>query len=143
LLVPRREIVSIPPELSTLLLSAILIDTKGLKAGGKAVDVDREAAAYLIPLSHLARYEDVSALSDNQPITQHSSAQSLSATLGRKEVQRVPSQYTGLAAERLQRVYIHNACLRPCDAIFQDDMGRSRYGPTPSLQILCFIDIPA
>jgi hypothetical protein len=36
---------SIPPELSTLLLSAILIDTHGLKLGGKALDVDREAAA--------------------------------------------------------------------------------------------------
>ncbi|OJA12369.1 hypothetical protein AZE42_04346 [Rhizopogon vesiculosus] len=75
----------IPPELSTLLLSAILIDTKGLKAGGKAVDVDREAAAYLIPLSHLARSEGLSALSDNQPITQRSSVQSLSVTLGEKK----------------------------------------------------------
>ncbi|KIK36733.1 hypothetical protein CY34DRAFT_811055, partial [Suillus luteus UH-Slu-Lm8-n1] len=40
---------SIPPELSTLLLSAILIDTHGLQMGGKALDVDREAAAFLIP----------------------------------------------------------------------------------------------
>ncbi|OAX33889.1 DHH phosphoesterase [Rhizopogon vinicolor AM-OR11-026] len=75
----------IPPELSTLLLSAILIDTKGLKAGGKAVDVDREAAAYLIPLSHSARCEDVSALSENHPITQLPSVQSLSATLEEKK----------------------------------------------------------
>jgi exopolyphosphatase len=36
----------IPPELSTLSLSAILIDTHGLKMGGKALDVDREAAAF-------------------------------------------------------------------------------------------------
>lgn len=67
----------IPPELSTLLLSAILIDTKGLKVGGKALDVDREAAAFLLPLSHLAG-EEVSASSN---ITYLSSIQSLSATL--------------------------------------------------------------
>ena len=70
-----------PPELSTLLLSAILIDTKGLKAGGKALDVDREAAAFLLPLSHLAGQE-VSVSSD---ITHLSSIQSLSATLEEKK----------------------------------------------------------
>lgn len=43
----------VPPELATLLLSAILIDTQGLKKGGKAVDVDYEAAAFLYPLSTL------------------------------------------------------------------------------------------
>ncbi|KAG1814281.1 uncharacterized protein BJ212DRAFT_1447584 [Suillus subaureus] len=43
----------IPAELSTLLLSAILIDTQGLKEGGKALDIDREAAAFLIPQSLL------------------------------------------------------------------------------------------
>ncbi|TFY53466.1 hypothetical protein EVG20_g10102 [Dentipellis fragilis] len=40
-----------PPELATLLLAAILIDTGGLKPGGKATPVDRDAAAYLAPLS--------------------------------------------------------------------------------------------
>jgi exopolyphosphatase len=44
----------VPPELATLLLSAILIDTQGLKKGGKAVDVDYQAAQFLYPLSTLA-----------------------------------------------------------------------------------------
>lgn len=38
----------VPAGVASLLLSAILIDTQGLKAGGKALDVDREAAAFLI-----------------------------------------------------------------------------------------------
>ncbi|TXT04374.1 hypothetical protein VHUM_04141 [Vanrija humicola] len=44
----------VPPELATLLLSAILIDTHGLKQGGKAKDVDYAAAAFLYPISTLA-----------------------------------------------------------------------------------------
>ncbi|KAA1471938.1 DHH phosphoesterase [Dentipellis sp. KUC8613] len=40
-----------PPELATLLLAAILIDTGGLKPGGKATAADRDAAAFLAPLS--------------------------------------------------------------------------------------------
>jgi exopolyphosphatase len=77
---------SIPPGLSTLLLSSILIDTKGLKRGGKALDVDREAAAFLIPQSPVAHNEEVSTLSDEQPITHLPSVQSLSATLGEKKL---------------------------------------------------------
>jgi exopolyphosphatase len=77
---------SIPPELSTLLLSAILIDTHGLKKGGKALDVDREAAAFLIPQSLLAHNEDVSVSSDKQDITYLPSVQSLSATLKEKKL---------------------------------------------------------
>lgn len=44
----------VPPELATLLLSSILIDTQGLKKGGKAMDVDYESASFLYPLSTLA-----------------------------------------------------------------------------------------
>ncbi|KAG2121432.1 hypothetical protein DEU56DRAFT_834199 [Suillus clintonianus] len=77
---------SMPPELSTLLLSSIMIDTQGLKEGGKALDVDREAAAFLIPHYLLAHDGEVLALSDNQPITHHPSVQSLSATLGEKKL---------------------------------------------------------
>lgn len=44
----------LPSDLATLLFSAILIDTGGLKVGGKALDVDRAAAAYLIPRSSFA-----------------------------------------------------------------------------------------
>lgn len=38
----------VPPELTTHLLCGILIDTIGLKDGGKAVQADHYAAAYLI-----------------------------------------------------------------------------------------------
>jgi len=43
-----------PAELATLLLCAGLIDTGGLKEGGKAVQVDRDAAALLVPLSTIS-----------------------------------------------------------------------------------------
>ncbi|KAG0697832.1 hypothetical protein DFH29DRAFT_944470 [Suillus ampliporus] len=73
---------AIPPELATLLLCAILVDTQGLKAGGRALDVDREAAAFLIPHSLLAK---VSAASGDRPITQLPSVQSLSVALREKK----------------------------------------------------------
>ncbi|KAF9029500.1 DHH phosphoesterase [Hymenopellis radicata] len=41
---------TLPPELATLLLCAILIDTNGLKPGGKALQVDLDAVARLLPL---------------------------------------------------------------------------------------------
>nr|XP_031858410.1 uncharacterized protein CI109_006173 [Kwoniella shandongensis]KAA5525482.1 hypothetical protein CI109_006173 [Kwoniella shandongensis] len=44
----------VPQELATLLLSSMLIDTGGLKAGGKATEADYEAAAFLYPISTLA-----------------------------------------------------------------------------------------
>lgn len=40
-----------PPELCTLLLCAVLIDTDGLKPGGKALQVDRDAALVFAPNS--------------------------------------------------------------------------------------------
>jgi exopolyphosphatase len=42
---------TVPKELATLLLCAILVDTGGLKPGGKAEPIDRQAAAYLAPRS--------------------------------------------------------------------------------------------
>lgn len=45
---------TIPRELATLLLSAILIDTSGLSAKGKAIAVDRQAAEYLLPQAALS-----------------------------------------------------------------------------------------
>lgn len=44
---------TIPPELALLLLSAITIDTNALKEGGKALQVDREAADWLLPQANL------------------------------------------------------------------------------------------
>ena len=48
----------IPPELATLLLSAILIDTAALKAGGKAMPTDMESAEFLYPLSNIPQAAD-------------------------------------------------------------------------------------
>lgn len=39
------------PELATLLICGIVIDTNGLKPGGKAEDPDRQAMGYLLPRS--------------------------------------------------------------------------------------------
>ncbi|KAF7341975.1 DHH phosphoesterase [Mycena venus] len=57
----------IPRELATLLLSAILIDTGGLVPGGKALQVDHEAASYLIPRSTLTDSISSSTLSSISP----------------------------------------------------------------------------
>lgn len=49
---------ALPPklsaELATLLLTAIVIDTNGLKPGGKATDEDRQAASKVAPLTVLS-----------------------------------------------------------------------------------------
>ena len=44
----------LPAELATLLLTAILIDTDGLKPGGKAIDVDRSSALTLATKSTIS-----------------------------------------------------------------------------------------
>lgn len=46
-----------PPELATLLLSSLLIDTHGLKAGGKATQDDYDAANFLYGVSTLPQVE--------------------------------------------------------------------------------------
>jgi exopolyphosphatase len=45
---------TIPAELATLLFCAILIDTDGLKPGGKALDLDRDSAIFLATKSTYA-----------------------------------------------------------------------------------------
>ncbi|KAJ7777853.1 exopolyphosphatase [Mycena maculata] len=60
-----------PKELATLLLSAILVDTGGLREGGKAIQADRDAASYLIPLSTLVdsiSSSTISSLSSTTPV---------------------------------------------------------------------------
>lgn len=52
----------LPTELATLLLTAIFIDTGGLKVGGKATREDRAAAVFLIPQSTLANSIDPTVL---------------------------------------------------------------------------------
>jgi len=46
--------VTIIPELATLLICSIVIDTSGLKPGGRAENPDRQAMAYLLPRSTFA-----------------------------------------------------------------------------------------
>lgn len=72
---------AIPKELATLLLCAILVDTNGLKPGGKAEKIDREAAAFLTPYSLLFSPDSITA-SDLQ---EESRLQELSATLRSKK----------------------------------------------------------
>ncbi|PCH36890.1 DHH phosphoesterase [Wolfiporia cocos MD-104 SS10] len=49
----RPKLEQAPSALATLLLAAIVIDTTGLRPGGKAVEADYNAAAYLAPLTAL------------------------------------------------------------------------------------------
>ena len=72
----------IPQELATLLLCSVLIDTGGLKVGGKAVDSDRTAAAFLTSKSLLQ--VDSSFLVTSQP-HDHIAVQTLSSTLSEKK----------------------------------------------------------
>lgn len=72
----------VPPELATLLLCSVLIDTNGLKVGGKAVDADRAAAAFLIPKSLLGVDGSFLATSESHD---HPEVKSLSSTLSEKK----------------------------------------------------------
>ncbi|KAJ3968718.1 exopolyphosphatase [Lentinula raphanica] len=63
------DTVDIPPELADLLLCAILIDTDGLKPGGKAIDVDRKAAEFLISKSSFALSLNTLQTNDTTPPT--------------------------------------------------------------------------
>lgn len=51
LLCPQEQV--LPPDLATLLLTAIFIDTNGLKPSGKALQIDTQASAFLAPRSTL------------------------------------------------------------------------------------------
>ncbi|PSR75684.1 hypothetical protein PHLCEN_2v8975 [Hermanssonia centrifuga] len=73
---------AIPSELATLLLCGILIDTNGLKEGGKAEMTDRAAAAFLLSHSLLVSESGDSAGSGLQD---HDQIQGLSAVLHSKK----------------------------------------------------------
>lgn len=72
---------AVPKEVATLLLCAILVDTNGLKPGGKAENIDREAAAFLTPKSLLSSPDRVSATD----LHEDTRLQELSATLHSKK----------------------------------------------------------
>ncbi|KAF4603156.1 Exopolyphosphatase [Pleurotus pulmonarius] len=61
-----RSADNVPAELATLLLCAILIDTGGLKANGKALPVDYEAVTALIPMSTYASEVDPTSYSGDK-----------------------------------------------------------------------------
>lgn len=59
---------AISPDVATLLLTAILIDTNGLKKNGKAVQIDYDAVGLLLPRSNLKLTESVSNEADQVKI---------------------------------------------------------------------------
>lgn len=73
----------VPPELATLLLSAILIDTHGLKVGGKAEDADRQAGIFLAPRS-LLPIEEADGLVETE-LHSHTAIQEMTKTLDEKK----------------------------------------------------------
>lgn len=78
----------IPPELAALLLSAIVIDTHGLRKGGKAVGVDYEASGWLLPRANAPPSEGFleQTVETLQHVAAHPWIQSLSDTLSAKKV---------------------------------------------------------
>ncbi|KAG8216168.1 hypothetical protein J3R82DRAFT_8174 [Butyriboletus roseoflavus] len=79
---------SIPPELAVLLLSAIVIDTHGLRKGGKAVGVDYEASAWLLSRANVSssEYFVEQTVEAPQHVADNPWIQSLSDTLGAKKI---------------------------------------------------------
>ncbi|KAI6128207.1 DHH phosphoesterase [Pisolithus croceorrhizus] len=87
--------ISIPPDLAGLLLSAIAIDTQGLRKGGKALDVDRAAAAwlhgYVDPTKQASLSGETQTPSETDPamsrgIVDHDWLRSLADTLRSKKI---------------------------------------------------------
>ncbi|KAH0831296.1 hypothetical protein J3R83DRAFT_13937 [Lanmaoa asiatica] len=77
----------IPPELAAFLLSAIVVDTHDLRKGGKAIAVDYEASAWLLPRANVPSSENFvgQAVETPQHVPDHSWIQSLSDTLSAKK----------------------------------------------------------
>ncbi|KAF8558601.1 DHH phosphoesterase [Imleria badia] len=77
----------IPPELASLLLSAIVIDTHGLRRGGKAVDVDHQTSAWLLARANVPSSEILveQAAETHQLVPDHPLIQSLSGMLSAKK----------------------------------------------------------
>lgn len=73
----RDAVGDIPPELATLLLCSILIDTGGLKPGGKAEAADHRAARLLVPRAQAAAfYQQASSASPFEGSERDAQAQS-------------------------------------------------------------------
>lgn len=82
----------LPEELANLLLSAIVIDTAGLAQGGKAIKVDYEAAAFLLPKSSWrdsvpSKQRSQPSESLGGPLEDHKVVKSLNSELARRKTE--------------------------------------------------------
>ncbi|KAL0946210.1 hypothetical protein HGRIS_012469 [Hohenbuehelia grisea] len=96
-----------PAELATLLLCAILIDTDGLKPGGKALKTDHSAAEFLVPRSTFAQSVPGDFLDDpaGNKLWEAPAIKDLTKTLGAKK-----SDVSRLSAlDLLRRDYKENS----------------------------------
>ena len=140
----------VPKEVATLLLCAILVDTGGLKPGGKAVDTDVEAAEFSFPLSTLAQVS-ISALSltddadSVKDLHKHGSVQALAQDLAEKK-SRVDHLSTIDLLKRDYKQYAWTSGLGPGPTIvnvglstvpigLEDWLSPSRLVEAPSLPI--------
>ncbi|KAI0649958.1 DHH phosphoesterase [Trametes meyenii] len=73
------------PELATLLLSSIVIDTGGLKRGGKAEDADRRAATFLTPFASVLQHHLRPSELTDQAVEEMPGLQELNAILQEKK----------------------------------------------------------
>ncbi|KAI0672337.1 DHH phosphoesterase [Trametes maxima] len=73
------------PELATLLLSSIVIDTGGLKRGGKAEEADRRAATFLTPFASILRNHPRPSELTTQVVEEMPGLRELNATLQEKK----------------------------------------------------------
>lgn len=83
--------IHIPRELATLLLCSIMIDTDGLRPGGKALQIDRDAATILTPLSTYSEMVTPSLVdggtgSNETPLRDEKFIKDLTSTLYRKKM---------------------------------------------------------
>ncbi|KAG8916317.1 Exopolyphosphatase [Tulasnella sp. 419] len=69
----------VPQEVATLLLSAIYIDTAGLKPGDKAVDIDRAAASFLSKHSTLPEQPQIGLIGEEPGLSLATLAKALSS----------------------------------------------------------------
>ncbi|KAF8843522.1 DHH phosphoesterase [Paxillus ammoniavirescens] len=87
-LIMSNPTLQIPPELATLLLCAIQVDTQGLRKGGKALNMDHKASAWLLPRSNASSSDgaSVQTIGTSMALRDHPLIKSLSSTLSAKKL---------------------------------------------------------
>ncbi|KAI9567678.1 DHH phosphoesterase [Boletus coccyginus] len=119
----------IPSELAALLLSAIVIDTHGLRRGGKAVDVDHQASAWLLPRANGPSSGEIVA-ETLQHVPDDLWIQSLSDTLSAKKSE-LSHLNTRDLLRRDYKEYIFNLSSSICGNIPQSIKGGLATVPLP------------